>query len=68
MKISEMIRHLEDVRREHGDLECIYAKDDEGNGYSTIHYSPSAITVDGYDDVYGLDFGSNYSKMVCCVN
>lgn len=33
MKISEKIAELEAVLAEHGDIECIYSKDDEGNGF-----------------------------------
>ena len=39
MKISEMIKNLEEFKKEHGDLDCWYATDDEGNGYHTLFYS-----------------------------
>ena len=31
------------------ELEAIYAKDDEGNGYGHTHYSPSMVEYDGED-------------------
>ena len=37
---------------EHGDLECWYAKDDEGNGYQEVYYEPSKYYVDSASDVY----------------
>lgn len=36
MKVSEMIKNLCDFIEKHGDLECWYAKDDEGNGYQEV--------------------------------
>lgn len=51
MKISEMIKNLQEFMAENGDLECWYATDDEGNGYSEIHYTPSKYYVDEDDNV-----------------
>ena len=51
MKISEMIKNLQEFMVENGDLECWYAVDDEGNGYSEIHYTPSKYYVDEDDNV-----------------
>ena len=31
MKVSEMIENLQNFMNENGDLDCWYAKDDEGN-------------------------------------
>lgn len=52
MKISEMIKNLQEFMTKHGDIECWYAKDDEGNGYQEVHYEPSLYYVDGASDVY----------------
>lgn len=52
MKISEMIKNLQEFMEEHGDLNCWYAKDDEGNGYQEVYYSPSLCYVNEYDDVF----------------
>ena len=52
MKISEMIKNLEEFKAEYGDLDCWYAKDDEGNGYQGIYYEPSLYYVDSRDEVY----------------
>jgi hypothetical protein len=46
MKISEMIKNLEEFKAEHGDLDCWYARDDEGNGYQEVYYSPSLMYAD----------------------
>lgn len=55
MKISKMIKNLEEFKAEHGDLDCWYAKDDEGNGYQEIYYSPTLMYANKYDDVFGQE-------------
>lgn len=52
MKISEMIQNLQSIGYEHGDIECWYAVDDEGNGYSPIHFKPSIYYADEYGAVF----------------
>lgn len=52
MKISEMIKHLEEFKAEHGDLDCWYAVDDEGNGYQKVYYDPSFRYVNEDGDMY----------------
>lgn len=55
MKISEMIKNLQLLLEEHGDLECWYAKDDEGNGYQSIYYEPS-ISFVRIGDTHSTDY------------
>lgn len=53
MKISEMIKNLQEFMAEHGDLDCWYATDDEGNGYNEVYFDPSfryVVNEDG--DMY----------------
>lgn len=53
MKISEMIKNLQEFMEEHGDLDCWYATDDEGNGYHEVYFDPSfryVVNEDG--DMY----------------
>lgn len=52
MKISEMIKNLQEFMEENGDLECWYARDDEGNGYQKVYYDPSMYYVNEYEEVY----------------
>lgn len=52
MKISEMIKNLQEFMAEYGDLDCWYARDDEGNGYQEVYYDPSLHYVNEYDDVF----------------
>lgn len=53
MKISEMIKNLQKFMEEHGDLDCYYAIDDEGNGYHAIYYKPTLMYSNEYDDIFG---------------
>ncbi|MBQ8570308.1 MAG: hypothetical protein IJ444_02220 [Kiritimatiellae bacterium] len=75
MKISEMIKNLQEFMEEYGDLECWYASDDEGNEYHKVYYEPSLLCVDKYDgEIHTLeDVGwigapiEDYDK-ICVVN
>ena len=46
MKISKMIKELQEIEKAYGDLDCWYAKDDEGNGYQKVSYEPSIAYID----------------------
>jgi len=39
MKLTEYIKGLQDLLEEHGDLDCYYAIDDEGNSYQKVNYN-----------------------------
>ena len=52
MKISEMIKNLEEFKKEYGDLDCWYATDDEGNEYHEVYFDPSLRYVDSDDEIY----------------
>lgn len=52
MKISEMIKNLEAVMLAHGDIECYYAVDDEGNAYRPVYFEPSVYWINQYDEVF----------------
>lgn len=54
MKISEMIKNLQEFIEEHGDLDCYYAGDDEGNGYHEVYYSPTLMYVDDEGEAYSI--------------
>ena len=52
MKISEMIKNLQEFMEEHGDIECWYTTDDEGNEYHKIYYYPSLYYLNSDNEVY----------------
>ena len=41
MKLSKYIEGLQKTLKKHGDLEVVYAIDDEGNGYNSIQFDPT---------------------------
>jgi len=51
MKVSEMIKNLQDFLWENGNLECWYSADDEGNAYHRVNYIPSLYYVNEDDEV-----------------
>lgn len=55
MKVSEMIKNLQDFMTENGDLECWYSVDDEGNAYHKLYYAPSKYYVNEDDEVRQLE-------------
>ena len=71
MKLTTYIEKLQELFREHGDLELIYSKDDEGNDYQTVNYDPSVVNyiasdreVIHEDDLEEWD-ESEYAKVIC---
>ena len=75
MKISEMIKNLQEFMSEHGDIDCYYAVDDEGNDYHEVYYDPSLYYVNAYGGVFqqeDWDEADEYDredlKPICVVN
>jgi hypothetical protein len=64
MKLTEYIEQLQELAQKHPNATVIYSKDDEGNGYSPVHYSPSA------GEFKGREFNNDASKKVnaVCIN
>ena len=54
MKVSEMIKNLQEFMAENGDIDCYYAKDDEGNGYYKVYYEPTLMYVDEDGEAYSI--------------
>ena len=52
MKISEMIKNLYAFMDEHGDVDCWYAVDNEGNNFCPVYFKPSFMYIDSYEIVY----------------
>jgi hypothetical protein len=48
-----MIKYLQAIVKEYGDLPCCYAADEEGNGYSWCYQTPGAIAM--VDSKYELE-------------
>ena len=41
MKATKFIKELQELVDKYGDLELVYAKDDEGNGFSKLSFGPT---------------------------
>lgn len=41
IKLNKYIEDLQKILKKHGNLQVIYAKDDEGNAFYPVNYSPS---------------------------
>ena len=76
-KISEMINNLQEIILKEGDLPLVYSKDDEGNGFDYIYYSPTVGTYDGkrsgefrgdFDPEEDDDEFGAYENKVVCIN
>lgn len=71
MKLSKYIKKLQKIQIKHGDLECIYATDPEGNAFYTLDTNPSVswvIISEGGYSVELLDEDDNDATLVCVVN
>lgn len=71
MKLKEYIEKLNKLYKEHGDLELIYSRDDEGNEFnylnfdpSLVNYIPSDLSVITDEDLEEYD-ESEYQKVIC---
>ena len=51
MKVSDLIKRLQVLEKEYGDVQVITSSDDEGNSYSPIFYAP---TPGNFDDDYNF--------------
>lgn len=66
MKISELIYNLEAFHAVHGDLECWYASDPEGNDHFSLEFTPSVgFLVEG-DGISYTNIPKG--KKVCVIN
>ena len=47
--LREYIAHLRKFTRKYGDLPVVYSRDDEGNGFQHIFYTPSLGHFDDWE-------------------
>ena len=65
MKISKLIFNLEQFYVEHGDLDCWYASDPEGNDHFPLEYTPTiAFLVEGD----GVSYSNSEGEKICVIN
>ena len=71
MKLKEYIEKLQKLYLEHGDLELVYAVDDEGNYYNKVCYDPDIMNMCGEDRISEEDieeYSSEEVKQYVCIN
>ena len=56
--LREYIAHLRKYTRKYGDLPVVYSRDDEGNGFQHIFYTPTL----GHFDDWGGEFSQYESN------
>lgn len=65
MKASDLITNLTELIENHGDLEIIYAADDEGNFYGKVSYPPTPCV---FKTEYDVDFEQVSKPTHICIN
>lgn len=74
MKISEMIKNLQKLMAENGDIKCYYSVDDEGNAYHPVYFEPSKYYIDEDGDVLNSEDLEYYElqiedvEPICIIN
>jgi hypothetical protein len=65
MRISELIKNLEDFKEKYGDLECWYACDPEGNDHFPLEFTPTkAYIIEGE----GVSYSDSKGEKICVIN
>ena len=71
MKFSDYVRNINELLENNpriADYDVVSSKDDEGNGFSLVHFAPSIGEFDGddYTDIESEDFGGDDNAV--CIN
>lgn len=75
MKLKEYIEKLQNILESSGNLELIYASDEEGNSFKKVHHEPSVnyFDTENSDIVHSRDVEIAKAegvklKQVVCIN
>ena len=52
MKLSKYVEHLQRVLKNEGDLEVVYATDEEGNGFHKVNYAGAVYYFENLEDYH----------------
>lgn len=69
MTLKQYIKDLQEIAKNHKDLELVYAIDDEGNSYRKVNFGPSVGSYDANNEDF-LDYGhtdnpDDHEEVVC---
>ena len=68
MKIREYISHLNAIAIAHPDVEVMYASDDEGNNFGSVHYRPTLGYYNGLEFESHKDVEDKKTLNAVCIN
>ena len=64
--LDVLIDNLKQMRKDYGNLPLIYCKDDEGNGFDTVKFTPTPMMI---DKNYPKEFDSELDNPThLCIN
>jgi len=66
VKISRLIKNLQEILEERGDLNLVYSIDDEGNAFNYVYWDPTVgYYIDGEFLTEDQDNGVGMENVVC---
>lgn len=69
MKLNDYILKLQQIQIKHGNLDCVYSKDDEGNEFGLVSYEPSIGEYNKDDrEFYEIDEEDKFEINAVCIN
>ena len=68
MKLSKYIKLLTEQYNKHGDLDCYYATDDEGNFFERIKHEPTVCEIQDNEPVIPDDSEDDITINAIIVN
>ena len=64
MLLSEYIKKCQSFLEEHGDLECVYSADDEGNAFHKVNYAATLMFSRNPNEYYIEAIGANDEEAI----
>ena len=70
MKLNQLIKNLQEIKKEVGNVDVVYSIDDEGNDFRPVYYEPTlGRLVDNEFKSTNFIKGSKIPKdLACCIN
>ena len=71
LRISDIIRKLQEVKSKHGNLKCVASIDEEGNAFHKVIFHPTPMNVEfeGNRDQFGQFLDDDEINVNCvCIN